>query len=163
MRVGISPGWPEAPKKGQRQYRGLRWLLAERCWEVQGARPANVQHAGEARSEQVWLVRLGSAPLRGCMATGGVRDLQAWPLASDVLLPAVLSREEHCSKVQCLLNVVQGCRPIATCASTNRRPLPSHSCSGRRRRGKRTHSVEIHPRKDRGVDSMGTLPNVGDI
>ena len=73
---------------------------------MQGARPANVQHAGATRSEQVWLVRLGSAPLRACVATGGVRGLHVWPLVSDVLVPAVLSREEHCSEVQCLLHIV---------------------------------------------------------
>ena len=115
-----------------------------------GARPANVQHAGEPRSEQVWLVRLGHAPLRGCVATGGVRDLQAWPLVSDVLGPAVLSREEHCSEVQCRLHVVQGCRLSATCAATNRSPLPSRYCSGRPLRGKRTHSVEMPSEERQG-------------
>ena len=124
-----------------------------------------MQHAGEARSEQVWLVRLGWAPLWGCVATGGVRDLQAWPLVSDVLVPAVLSCEEHCSEVQCLLHEVQGCRPSVTCAATNRRPLPSHCCSGRRWRGKRTHSVDAIRGKT-GVDSTAsdaTLQNVGEI
>ena len=133
---------------------------------MRSARLANFQHAGVARSEQVWLLRPGSAPSRGCIATGKVRDQQAWPLVSGVLVLAVLSREEHCSEVQRLRHVVQGCLPCATCAATNRRPLPSHCCSGRRWRGKRTHSVEMPPRKDRGVDPMGsdaTLQNVGEI
>ena len=124
-----------------------------------------MQHACVARIEQVWLVRLGSAPSRGYIATGKVRDQQAWPLVSGVLVLAVLSREEHCSEVQCLLHVVQGCRPCATCAATNRRPLPSHCCSGRRWRGKRTHSVDAIRGKT-GVDSTAsdaTLQNVGEI
>ena len=133
---------------------------------MRGARPANLQHAGVARSEQVWLLRLGSAPLQSCGATGGVQDQQAWPLVSCVLVLAVLSREEHCSEVQRLLHVVQGCRPCATCAATNRRPLPSRCCKGRRWRGKRTHSVEMPSEENRGVNSMGsdaTLQNVGEI
>ena len=96
------------------------------------------------------LVRRGSAPLRGCVATGGLRDARAWPLVSDVLVPAVLSREEHCSDVQCLLHVVQGFCPSATCAATNKRPLPSHCCSSRRWRGKRTHSVETPSEERQG-------------
>ena len=115
-----------------------------------GARPANVQHASEARREQVWLVRLGYAPLRGCVATGGVRDLEAWPLVSDVLVPAVLGRWERCSEVQCLLHVVQCCRLRATCAATNRRPLPSRGGSGRRRRGEKTHSVDMPSEERQG-------------
>ena len=102
-----------------------------------------MQHAGVARSEQIWLVRLGSAPSRGCTATGKVRDQQAWALVSGVLVLAVLRREEHCSEVQRLLHAVQGCRPCAKCVATNRRSLPSHCCSGRRWRGKRTHSGEV--------------------
>ena len=117
---------------------------------MQGARPANVQHAGATRSEQVWLVRLGSAPSPGCIATGRVRDQQAWPLVSYVLVLAVLSREEQCSEVQRLLHVVQGCSPCATCAAPNRRPLPSRCCSGRRWRGKRTHSVGMPSEERQG-------------
>ena len=44
----------------QRRDRGLRLLLAERCCEMRSARRAKSQHAGLARSEQVWLFRLGS-------------------------------------------------------------------------------------------------------
>ena len=44
----------------QRRYRGLLLLLAERCCEMRSARRAKSQHAGLARSEQVWLLRLGS-------------------------------------------------------------------------------------------------------
>ena len=101
------------------------------------------QNCDGACSEQVWLVRLGSAPSRGCIATGKVRDQQAWPLVSCVLALAARSREEHCTEVQCLLHVVQGCRTCATCAATDRRPLLSCRCSGHRWRGKRTHSLEM--------------------
>ena len=118
---------------------------------MQSARLAELQHAGGARSEQVWLVRLGSAPSRGCIATGKVRDQQAWPLVSCILVLAVLSREEHCPEVQRLVHVVQGCRPCATCEATNSRLLPSRCCSGRRWRGKRTHSVEMPSEENRGV------------
>ena len=102
-----------------------------------------MQHAGVERSEQVWLLRLGSAPLQSCAATGGGQDQQTWPLVSGVLDQAVLCREERRSEVQCLLHEVQGCRPCAKCAATNRRPLPSRCCTCRRWRGKRTHSVEM--------------------
>ena len=44
----------------QRRYRGVRLLRAERCCEMRSARLAKSQHAGLARSEQVWLLRLGS-------------------------------------------------------------------------------------------------------
>ena len=37
----------------QRRYRGLRWLLAERCCEMRSVRWAKSQHAGVARSKQV--------------------------------------------------------------------------------------------------------------
>ena len=137
-------------EKVQRRYRGLRWLLVERCCSRRSATLAKLQHAGGARSEQVWLVRLGSAPSPGCIATGRVRDQQAWPLVSYVLVLAVLSREEQCSEVQRLLHVVQGCSPCATCAAPNRRPLPSRCCSGRRWRGKRTHSVEMPSEEKQG-------------
>ena len=46
-----------------------------------------------------------SVPSRDCKATGKVRDQQAWPLVSGVLILAVLSREEHCSEVQRLLHL----------------------------------------------------------
>ena len=133
---------------------------------MRSARRAKSQHAGVARSEQVWSVMLGSAPSRGCISTGKVQDQHAWPLVSCVLGLAVLSREEQSSEVQRLLHVVQGCRPCATCAATNKRPLPSRCYGGRRWRGKRTHSVEMPSDKKRGVDSMGsdaTLQNVGEI
>jgi len=71
---------------------------------------------------------------------------QAGPLVSCVLGFAVLSREEQSSEVQCLLHVGQNCCPYATCAATNRRPLPSRCCKGRRWRGKRTLSVEMPSR-----------------
>ena len=61
----------------QRRYRGLRLLRAERCCEMRSARGTKSQHAGLARIEQVWLLRLGSAPLRGCSATGRGQDQQA--------------------------------------------------------------------------------------
>ena len=110
---------------------------------MRSTRLANVQQAGVARSEQVWFLRLGSAPLRSCVSTGKVQDQQACPLVSYVLGLAVLSREDQSSEVQRLLHVVQGCRPCTTCAAANRRPLPSRCCSGRRWRGKRTQSVEM--------------------
>ena len=110
---------------------------------MRSAKRAILQHNGVARSEQLWLFRLGSALLWRCVATGEVGDQQAWPLALGVLVQAVLSRGERCSEVQRLLHEVKGCRPSATCAATNRRPLPSRCCSGRRWRGKRTHSVEM--------------------
>ena len=111
-------------------------------------------------------MRLGSAPLRSCVSTGKVQDQQACPLVTYVLGLAVLSREDQSSEVQRLLHVVQGCRPCTTCAAANRRPLPSRCCSGRRWRGKRTHSLEMPSEKNRGVNSMGsdaTLQNVGEI
>ena len=126
---------------------------------------ANVQHAGVAWSERVWLFRVGSAPLQSCGASGGVQDQQAWPLVSGVVVWTVQSPEERCSEVQLLLHEVQG-RPSVTCAATYRRPLPSRCCSGRRWRGKRTHSVEMPSEKSRGVDSMwsdATLQDVGEI
>ena len=135
----------------QRRYRGLRLLLAERCCEMRSARRATSQHAGLARSEEVWLLRLGSAPLRGCSATGTGQDQQAWPLVSCVLGSAVLSREEQSSEVQRLLHVVQSCRQCDACSATNRRPLPARCCSGRRWRGKRTHSVGMPSEENRGV------------
>ena len=133
---------------------------------MRSTRLANVQQAGVARSEQVWFLRLGSAPLRSCVSTGKVQDQQACPLVSYVLGLAVLSREDQSSEVQRLLHVVQGCRPCTTCAAANRRPLPSRCCSGRRWRGKRTRSVEMPSEENRGVNSMGsdaTLQNVGEI
>ena len=133
---------------------------------MKSARLANLRNASEARSEQVWLLMLRSAPLRGCVATGGVRDQQAWPLVLCVLVQGVLSREERRSEVQRLLQEVQGCRLRATCAVTNRRPLPSHCYSGRRRRGNRTQSGEMPPERKQGRFSMGsdaTLQDVGEI
>ena len=56
----IIPSESEAPKMVQRRYRGVRLLCAERCCEMRSARLAKSQHAGLARSEQVWLLRLGS-------------------------------------------------------------------------------------------------------
>ena len=44
-------------KKGLRRYRGLRWLLVGQFCEMRRARPANLRHAGLARSKQVWLVK----------------------------------------------------------------------------------------------------------
>ena len=122
MPWGISPNWSGAPKIVQRRYRGLRLLLAERCCEMRSARRAKSQHAGLARSEQVWLLRLGSAPPRGCRATGRGQDHQVGPLVSCVLGSAVLSGEEQSSEVQRHLHIVQSCRPCATRAATNRRP-----------------------------------------
>ena len=118
-----------------------------------------MQHACVARIEQVWLVRLGSAPSLGCIATGKVRDQQAWPLVSCVFVLAVLSREEHCSEVQRILHVIQGCRPYSTLAATNRKPLPCCCCSGRRWRGKRTHSVEMPSEEKQGRRLDGKRPD----
>ena len=56
----IIPSGSQAPKMVQRRYRGVRLLRAERCCEMRSARLAKSQHAGLARSEQVWLLRLGS-------------------------------------------------------------------------------------------------------
>ena len=56
----ISPSGSGAPKMVQRRYRGVRLLRAKRCCEMRSARRAKSQHAGLARSEQVWLLRLGS-------------------------------------------------------------------------------------------------------
>ena len=96
---------------------------------MRSAKRAILQHNGVARSEQLWLFRLGSALLWRCVATGEVGDQQAWTLALGVLVQAVLSREERRSEVQRLLHEVKGCRPSSTCAATNRRPLPPHCCS----------------------------------
>ena len=144
------PGWPEAPKKGLRRYRGLRWLLAERCCWMRSARLENLQHAPERGANKSGWCGLGRLLRWGCIATGKVRDQQAWLLVSCVLVLAVLSREEHCSEVQRLLHVVQGCRSCATCAATNRRPLPSHYCGGHHWRGKRTHSVDMPSEERQG-------------
>ena len=96
-------------------------------------------------AEEAWV---GS--FAGLHGTGKVRDQQSWPPVSGVLVQAVVSPEEGRSEVQCLLHEVQGCRPIATCTAINRRPPPSHCCSGRRRRGKRTHPVEMPSEKRQG-------------
>ena len=101
-------------------------------------------------AERISFSRLGSSPLRGCVATGGVRDKQAWHPVSGVLVQAVLSREERRSEVQSLLHEVQGCRPTATYATTNRRPLPSRCCSGPRWNGKMNHSVEMPSEERQG-------------
>ena len=133
---------------------------------MRSTRLANGQHAGVARSEHVWLLRLGSAPLRSCVSTGKVPGQQALPFVSCVLGLAVLSREEQSSEAQRLVHAVQGCRPCATCAATSRRPLPSRCCSGRRWRGKRTHSVEMPSKENRGVtrwEAMQRYQNVGEI
>ena len=109
---------------------------------------------------------LGSAPSRGCIATGKGRDQQVWPLVSCVLGLAALSHDEQSSEVQRLLHIVQGCRPCTTCAATNRRPLQSRCCSGRSWGEKKTLSVEVLSEENRSVDWMGndaTLENVGDI
>ena len=152
MPWGIAPSWSEAPnrrcKGGTEACAGCSRSDAARC----GARGwQKYRHVGVARSEQVWSVMLGSAPSQGCIATSKVRDQHAWPLVSFVLVLAVLSCEEQCSEVQRLLHVVQSCRPCGTCAATNRRPLPSHCYSGRRWRGKRTHSAEMPSEENRGV------------
>ena len=145
-------------------YRGLRLLLAERCCEMRSARRAKSQHAGLARSEQVWLLRLGSAPLRGCSATG--RGLRPPSLTSRLVRTRIGRPKSRgaSSEVQRLLHVVQSCGPCATCAATNKRPLPSRCCSGRRWRGKRTHSVEMPSEENRGVtrwEAMQRYQNVG--
>ena len=102
-----------------------------------------LQHDGIARSEQVGLVRLGSAPLHGCITIGKVRDQQAWLLVSCVLVLTVLGREEHCSEVKRLLHVVQGCRPSATWAATTTTARRQGPHVGRRWRGKRPHCIEM--------------------
>ena len=130
---------------------------------MRSARLAKLQHAWGARSEQVWLVRLGSAPSRGCISTGKVRDQQAWRLVSCVLVLAILSREEHCSDVQCLLHVVvhvpRARRPTG---GPCRLAVVVVAVGG----GKGPTPLRCHPWKNRGVDSIGsdaTLQNVGEI
>ena len=144
----------------------MRLLFAARCCEMRSARRAKSRHAGIARSEQVWLLRFGSL-LCGVAAQRAEGKTSKPDLSSRVYSdrPSRVA-EEQSSEVQRLLHVVQGCRPCATCATTNRRPLPSRCCSGRRWRGKRTHSVEMPSEENNGVDSMGsdaTLQNVGEI
>ena len=56
----------------QRRYRGVRLLREERCCEMRSARLAKSQHASLARSEQVWLMRLGSL-LCGWLQRNGQR------------------------------------------------------------------------------------------
>ena len=129
---------------------------------MRGARPANLQHAGVARSEQVWLLRLGSAPSRGC-----VRDQEAWPIVSGVLVQAVLRREDRCSRVHCILHEVQGCRPCTTSAAINTGgPYPFTFVVVVAGGGREPTPLRCHTSKDRGVNSMGsdaTLQNVGEI
>ena len=150
----------------QSRYRGLRLLLAERCCEMQSARRAKSQHAGLARSEQVWLLRLGSL-LCGVAAQRAAGKSSKPDLSSRVYSdrPSRVA-EEQSSEVQRLLHVVQSCRPCAMCAATNRRPLPSRCYSGHRWRGKRTHSVEMPSKENRGVtrwEAMQRYENVGEI
>ena len=79
---------------------------------------------------------------------------------------AVLSLEERRTEVRRLLHNFLGYRPCATGVVTNRRPLASHCGSGRRWRGKTTHSVEMPSEERQGYGSMGsdaTLQNVGEI
>ena len=52
---------------------------------MRSSRLAHVQHTGVARSEQVWLLTLGSAPLRSCGATVRGKDQQTWPLSRDAI------------------------------------------------------------------------------
>ena len=55
----------------------------------------------------------------------------------------VLNLEGQCSVLMHVLHEVQGCRSCVAYTLTNRRPLLSHCCNGRRRQGKRTHSIEM--------------------
>ena len=70
----ISPSGSGAPEMVQRRYRGVRLLRTKRCCEIRSASQAKSLHAGLARSEQVWLLRLGSAPLQGCSTRGRRQD-----------------------------------------------------------------------------------------
>ena len=94
-----------------------------------------------------------------------MRDHQAWPLVSCVLVLAVLSCEEQCSKVQRLLHVVQGCRLPRARRPTGgpcRLAIVMVAAGG----GRGLTPLRCHPRKNRGVDSMGidaTLQNVGEM
>ena len=80
---GIIPTWSEAPKQrcrdGTLTCAGCSRSVASK---MRSSRLANVQHAGVARSKQVWLLRLGSAPLQSCGATGRGQDQQTWPLVA---------------------------------------------------------------------------------
>ena len=49
---------------------------------MRSSRLAHVQHTGVARSEQVWLLTLGSSHLRSFGATGRGVDQQTWPLVA---------------------------------------------------------------------------------
>ena len=144
MPWGKTPSWSEAPNKRCRG--GI-----EACAGC--SRSDAVRSGARGWQNCNMLAERGankSAPSRGCIATSKMRDQQAKLLVSCVLVLAVLSREEHCSEVQRLLHVVQGCRPWATCAATNRRPLPSRCCSARRWKGKRTHSVAMTSEEKQG-------------
>ena len=57
--------------------------------QMQSTRLANGQQASVARSEHVYLLRLGSATLRGCRATGRGQDQKASPLVARVRFPYV--------------------------------------------------------------------------
>ena len=130
---------------------------------MRSARLENLQHAGVARREQVWLVRLGSASSRGCIATGKVQDQHAWPLVSGVLVLAVLSHGGAASSAR-------GPRLPSMChVRGNQQDAPAVSrlvavvAAGG---GRGPTPLRCHPRKDRGVDLMGsnaTLRNVGEI
>ena len=131
---------------------------------MRSARLAKSQHAGLARSEQVWLLRLGSL-LCGVAAQRAESKTSKPDLSSRAYSDPVLSREEQSSEVQRLLHVVQSCCPCATCAAINRRPLPSRCYSGRRWGGKRTHSVEMPSEENWGVtrwEAMQRYHNVGE-
>ena len=164
---GIMPRRSEVPKKKKGCCdgdRGLRLLLAERCCEMRSARLAKSQHAGLARSEHVWLMRLGSL-LCGGLQRNGQRARPA-SLTSRLGRTRIGRPESLGAKLRgaAFLHVVQSCRPCATCAAMNRRPLPSRCYSGCRRSGKRTHSVEMPFEENRGVtrwEAMQRYQNVG--
>ena len=132
---------------------------------MRSARLAKVQHAGVARSEQVWSVMLGSAPSRGCIATGKVRDQQAWPLVSCVLVwPSWVAKSNarRCSVFYTYSKVaVHVPRARGPTGGTCRLAVVVVDGGG----GRGPTPLRYHPRKS-GVDSMGsdaTLQTVGEV
>ena len=131
----------------QRRYRGVRLLRAERCCEMRSARLAKSQDAGLARSEQVWLMRLGSL-LCGGLQRNGQRARPA-SLTSRLGRTRIGRPESLGAKFRGAASSARSPKLPSMChVRADQQEAPA---CGRRWRGKRTHSVEMPSEENRGV------------
>ena len=153
---GIIPSWSEAQKKkALRRYRDMLWLHAERC-QSGAEHEAGKWTTSWRDSERTCLVVEAwvgsSAGLCFNRQSAGPTSLTSRLVRTRFGRP-----DSRGAKLRGAASSARSSRLPSIChAATNRRPLPSRCCSGRRWRGKRTHSVEMPSEENRGVDSMGS-------